>query len=103
MRTIFCGAVLVAITAACGTRNSGEAPTVAAQATGQVVVIGRDSVIVGHGDSVIFRRDSVIVGHGDTITLAGVLKRRCHFEFTWYQPMDAHTAKTVTLVCPKPY
>jgi hypothetical protein len=103
MRTVFFGLVLVAITTGCPQRGAGTAQTSAAQSTGPTVVIGRDSVILGHGDSLILRRDSVIVGHGDTITRAGVAQRLCHFEFTWYQPMAAHTAKTVTLVCPAPY
>ena len=94
MHRVCCWLIFVAATLGCSQSER-------AQTTGQTVVIGRDSVIIGHGDSVIFRGDSVIVGHGDTTKLNSVQVRRCHFEFTWYQPLDVHTIKAVYLECPR--
>ena len=95
----FCSFVLAAVLL--GSCQPQPAPG-SSSPTGQTVVIGGDSVMVGHGDTVMVGHgDTVMVGHGDSISKNGVWMRRCHFEFEWWQPMNVHKTKVVYLICPK--
>jgi hypothetical protein len=103
----FCFVVLaVGILGGCQSQpTSGSSST-----TGQTVVIGGDSVMIGHGDSVMIGHgdtvmvghgDSVMIGHGDSVKRNGVWMRRCRFEIEWWQPFGAHKTKVVALRCPR--